>query len=155
MAYDDDNYEDILERSWDEIPSNVVLPVGSYRLKASGANYIKPKSAEQNPQILFTYTVKEPLEDVDPEEIAQLSSEDITGKKVFHKVWLETGADWDSVRKHMSLLGIAIEGRTLKESFKDVKGHEVIAYLGVKTFKTRSGETVTDNQPEQFAAVED
>ncbi len=72
------DYEEILNKSWDEIPVSQVLPVGSYRLKSGGANIMEAKSDDKNDCVLFIYTPVEPLEDVDADAMAELGDDDIT-----------------------------------------------------------------------------
>ncbi len=80
------DYEQILNRSWDEIPVSQVLPVGTYRLKSGGATYMEAKEAGKNDCVLFPYTPVEPQEDVDADALAELGEYDITQNKVFFRV---------------------------------------------------------------------
>ncbi len=150
------DYEEILNKSWDEIPVAQLLPVGSYRLKSGGANYIEAKDADKNDCVLFPYTPVEPLQDVDADALAELGDYDISQNKVFHRIWIEGYADWDKVRKHILKHGIElIPGETPKETFARMKGSAIIAWLDQREFEDKSGETVQTNDPTQFAAVED
>lgn len=159
MPGNDEGYADILNRSWDEIPETQVLPGGSYLLKALRATYIGAKAADQNDCILFIYSPHQALDDVDTDELAALNQEgkeeyDISGNRIFARFWLETGADWDKVRKHMSKHGVDTAGRSIKQTLEAMKGTEVYAYLGSRTFTDNMGEVRQENTPENFATVE-
>lgn len=149
------DFEDILNQSWDEIPTAKTLPDGSYRLRGRNASYQPAKSAEQNPSVLFVYTVKEPMDDVDADELKKLGGDyDFATNRIFFRMWVEDATDWDNVRKHLAKHGIETAGRAVNESLKAFKGTEVNAYLKQRTFTNNAGEQQIDNNPTQFAAVE-
>ncbi len=150
------DYEDILNRSWDEIPEPQLLPVGSWRLKNRGASFMEAKSADQNDRVMFIYTAMEPLQDVDADAIAELGDYDIGQNKLFFTIWIEGYNDWDAVRKHIAKHNIeVVPGETPLETFKRMKGSEVISWLDQRSFVATSGDTVETNDPTQFAKVED
>jgi hypothetical protein len=151
-----DDYEEILNKSWDEIPSPQVLPVGSYRLKVKGASYKEAKSSGTNDYVLFVYQAVEPLEDVDADALAELGDYDISQNTLFFRIWIEAYADWDDVRKHVVKHGIElVPGETPKETLARMKGAVVIAWLDQRTYENKAGDTVEDNDPMQFAPVSD
>lgn len=148
------DYEDILSKSWDEIPEVQTLPVGSWLLRARNASYQAPKSADASPAVLFVYTAKEPMEDVDSEELSKLGDNyDISANRIFSRFFVQDAADWDNVRKHLAKHGIDTKGQSIEESLKQVKGREVIAYLGQRSFTTNAGETKEENTPSNFVPV--
>lgn len=152
-----DNYEDIMKASWDDLPEVQVLPVGTYRLKAQQATYQKAKAADQSPKVLFPYAVKESLDDVDPDALEELGLDyDLTENRVFASFWVETAADWQKVRMHLGKHGIdTTGGKSLEDSFKEVKGSEIFAYLEQRNFTDNTGEVRTVNEPKNFASTED
>ena len=146
----EDNYEEILSRGWDEIPEVRPLPTGSYLLKGRGAKY-HPAKGDGNPSILFVYTPMEPMDDVDDAELKALGANyDIKGNRIFYRAWLETGADWDTVRKHLAKHGIETKGKNISDSLGAFKGTEVVAHLGVRNYTNGAGDLVTENQPNAF-----
>jgi hypothetical protein len=148
-----DNYEDILNRSWDEIPEVQALPVGSYLLRARNASYQPAKDADKSPVVLFVYQVKEPMDDVDTAELAALGDNyDIGENKIFHRMYVDDNAAWDAVRQHLAKHGIS--GGTIAESLKAFKGQEVIAYLSQRQYTDAAGEQKVQNNAGPFAAVE-
>ncbi len=150
------DYEDILNRSWDEIPEPELLPVGSYRLKSRGATFMEAKASDQNDRVMFIYNATEPLDDVDADALAALGDYDISQNRLFFTIWIESYADWDKVRKHIAKHNIeAVPGETPKETFNRMKGSVVIAWLDHRSFESKSGDMVETNDPTQFAKVED
>lgn len=146
--------EEILNRSWDEIPVPKLLPVGSYLLKTRNASYLAGKD-ENSPKALFFYVPKEAMDDVDGAALDDLGADyDFNANQIVFTKWLESPKDWDELRQHLAKHGVSTEGRSLKETLKDVKGTEVIAYLNTRNFQNRAGETVTENNPTAFVKVE-
>lgn len=150
----DETYESLLDRSWDEIPEVKALPVGSYRLRGRNASY-KAGDGDKNPFFLFVYEVREPMDDVDEDALADLGPDyDVQENRVFHRIWVETGADMDGVRKHLAKHNVPLGG-TIKDSLKAFKGTEVIAYLDQRVFENSAGETVTENNAKSFSSTDD
>jgi hypothetical protein len=149
------DYEDILNRSWDDIPEPKVVPVGTWRLKGENATWINAKAADQNDRILFVYSLMEPLSDVDEDDLTALGDYDYTQNRVFAAFFMETAKDYDAVRKHMRKHGIDCTGRSMKDTLGAIKGTEVLAYLDTKTFTNSVGDVENDNDPKQFAPVDD
>lgn len=146
--------EEILNRSWNEIPVPKLLPVGSYLLKGRNASYVNGKD-EQSPKALFFYVPKEAMDDVDGAALDELGADyDFNANQIVYTMWLETPQNWDAMRQHLAKHGITTEDRSLKETLKDFKGTEVIAYLNTRNFQNRAGETVTENNPTAFVKVE-
>lgn len=148
------DYADIADLSWDEIQKPETLPVGTYLLRLRNAVFQPSKAEDKSPTVMFVYAVKEPMEDVKAEELAALGPEyDIGENKIFYRIYIEDGASWDQVRKHLSKHGVEVKGG-VQESLKQAKGSEVLAYLDQKQFKNAAGEMVTGNNPTEFAPVE-
>lgn len=151
-----DNYTDIMQTQWNDIPEPQVLPVGSWRLRLRNANFVVAKEEGQNSKFLFFYVPQEPMADVDEAELAALGSEyDISENDVVHTIWVERKRDFDKVRKHLLIHGIEVNpDQSIEETLKGARNAEVVAYLGQRSFTTRGGETVTENQPTNFVPVE-
>lgn len=150
-----ETYESILDKQWDDIQKPEVLPVGSWLLQGRNAVHQPAKSADGNERILFVYSVKEPMDDVDEDALEALGADyDYTENRVFASFWLETGRDLDAVRTHLRKHGVDTEGKTIKESLGAFKGTQVVSYLDHKTYDNAAGETVQDNNPTSFAALD-
>lgn len=158
MAKDDDTWDDLRKRGFDELPRDVLLPVGSYLLRGRGAKY-NPARGDANPTISFAYGVREPMDDVDDKELQKAlgPNGDVSSKRVFYRIWLETGADWDAVRNHLAKHGVkaypTAEGG-LEKSLEAFKGTEAVAYLDHRNYTNKAGELVTENNPTQFHKAE-
>ncbi len=152
----DQNYADILNKSWDEIPEAKALPVGSYLLKGRNASYQPAKEAGKNPVVLFVYQAKEAMDDVNADELASLGENySIEDNRIFHRFYIEGNPDWDNVRKHLVKHGVDLKGKTLEEGLKAFTGTEIIGYLDQNTFQSNAtGAMVTQNVVKDFAVVE-
>lgn len=149
------DYADILTKSWDEIPEVKTLPNGSYLLRGRNASYQPAKNEDQSPAVLFVYTAKEAMDDVDAEDLEKLGDNyDLGANRVFQRFFVADGADWDNVRKHLSKHGIDAKGKSIQDSLKEFKGKEVVAYLSSRTFKTNAGEDKEENVASNFTVAE-
>lgn len=148
-------YDKLLDRSWDEIPEAVVLPVGSWLLRGRNAAFVAAKG-EANPRVLFFYTPVEAMADVDGGELGALGDDyDFNNNQIVKTFWVESNRDWATVRSHLELHGLETGGgKSQVDSLKEFKGAEVIAFLDTKTFEDQAGRTRIDNDPTNFRAVE-
>lgn len=152
-----DNYEALLNRGWDEIPQPKTLPVGSWLLKARNAAYIAGDVDQgKSPRVVFFYTPKEPMNDVDSAELSALGNDyDLASNQITKTFFIESNRNWDDVRNFLNLHGVETKGKTQIESLKAFKGTEIVSYLGVKTFTDKqTGNVRVDNEPKSFAKVE-
>lgn len=148
-----ETYADILKRQWSDVPKVKVLPTGTYRLKGKNATYQKAKG-EGNPSFLFVYEPKQPMDDVDEAQLAELGANyDLANNRVFVRFWYETSRDLDAIRDHLAKHGIDVENTSIEDSMKAFKGSEVMAYLDRKTFTDNAGEQKEDNEAKTFAPV--
>lgn len=149
-----DDYEDILNMSWDEIPEEKALPVGSWRLRGRNSAHLAAKG-DTSERVLFVYTAQEPLDDVDEEALGALGPDyEFSENQIFATFWCERKADWRKVEAHLQKHGIETEGQNVGESLKEFGGQEVIAYLNQKTFTNNMGELETKNEPSGFQEVD-
>lgn len=148
-----ENYEDLANRSWDEIPEEKLLPTGSWLLRGRNATIQAPKEEGKSPQALFVYEPKGPMDDVSDEELAALGGDyDTSMNRIFVRFWLETGKDYHAVRDHLKKHGV--EGKNLAEAMKNFKGSEVIAIIGQRSFTDNMGQTKDENTATNFTPVE-
>lgn len=146
--------EEILDRSWDEIPQPKLLPVGSYLLKGRNASFVPGKDG-QNDKALFFYVPKEAMDDVSESDIADLGADyDYAANQIVYTIWLEGPKDWDNMRQHLAKHGVDTKGKSVKDSLKAFRGSEVVAYLNQRNFTNRAGENITENNPTAFVAVD-
>lgn len=151
-----DTYEDILKRQYGQIQKVKTLPTGTWRIKCKNATFQKGNAEEgKNPAFMFVHVPLTPSDDVDEGQLAELGAQyDVGENRLFTKVWYESGRDLDAffdlVKKH----GVEVTPEmSVEDALKAVKGKEIMSYLGTKTFKSKTGAMVTDNQTENFAPV--
>ena len=149
-----ENYSDILNTQWDDIPEPKVLPDGSYLLKLRNASY-QPAKGEGDPTVMFAYKVVEPMDDVPQDENDKLGNDyDYDLNTIFSRFWISNTADWAKVRKHLEKHGVDVSGKTPTEALKDARGSEVVAFLQQRSYTNNSGQDVTENQPTNFSEVQ-
>jgi len=147
-----EDYADILDRGWEEIPQVKTLPVGSWLLEGTNASF--KAGDDSNDSIIFVYKAKEPMDDVDTDQLDELGADyDYSDNRIFARLWLETNADWDKVRNHLVKHGIDVSGK-ISDSLKEFKGSQVVSYLDTRTYTNSVGDEVVDNDPVQFAVHE-
>lgn len=151
-----DSYEDIADRSWDEIPEEKTLPGGSWLLRGRSASYKPAKDDNSSPAILFIHTAKEPMDDVDDEELQALGADyDIGQNRIFTRFYLETGRDYKRVRDFLEVHGVEIDPKkSIKETLPAFKGTQAIAVLTSRSFTRNDGTTAEENVASQFTKVE-
>lgn len=152
-----ENYEDILKKAYGQIQKVRPLPTGTWRLKCRNASFQKGDSENgKNPAFMFVYVPVSPADDVDEGQLAELGATyDVAENRVFFKVWYETGRDLNTFFDHVAKHGVKVtDGMTIEDAMKAVKGKEIMSYLGLRTFKTKAGDTVTDNDAETFASAQ-
>lgn len=151
-----ENYEDLLDRSFNEIPKPKTLPGGSWRLKGRNASILEPKEAGKSRQVMFVYTATEPMEDVDDDALSALGEGyDYGLKPIFVRFWLQEGADYDNLRKHLAKHGIDVETDTpVKEILKEqFRGTEILATLDTRSFVNSVGDEQEENTASNFTPV--
>lgn len=153
------NYDDLLNKSWDEIPEPQLLPGGGWMVEGRNVALVKPKEDGQALKVLFSYKAKEPVA-VDEEALAELGEGyDIAMNDLTYTVYVETAADLDKVRKHLAIHGIDVNGGIFGEdgklSFaKAFRGTEVVATIGQRSYENNAGETVWQNTLSGFQKAE-
>lgn len=145
------DYSDILNMTWEDIPEPKLVPGGSWLLRCRNATFI-PKKGEQDAKVLFFYEPKEPMDDVDAGEIEALGDYNVSENDLVAQFFINRSKDWVKVRNHIEKHGVEVTGN-IPETLKSVKGSEVIAFVGTRTYTNSVGESVTDNTVTQFAPV--
>jgi hypothetical protein len=151
-----DNYEDLANRSFDEIPEEKILPTGSWLLKARSGTIQPPKEAGKPETVLLVYTPVEPMDDVDAEEISALhngSEYDYNMNRIFVRFYLESGRDVRNVREHLAKHGVT-EGKNIKELLKNFRGTQAVAQVGYRQFQNSLGQTIEENTATNFVPAE-
>ena len=152
MSQAQTSYEEILQKSWAELPEAKMLPDGSYRLRCTGAKVMPPKQADHSAQALFVYEPQEPMDDVNADALAALGADyDFSENVIYARFWLSKASDWDKVRKHLAKHGInPTDFDSVDASLKAVKNTELIGYVVARTFADKSGAVQQENVVQTF-----
>lgn len=143
-------FEALMNRAYDEIPDEVVLPNGTYRLKTRNAAVIPPREAGQNGKFVVFFIAKEALNDVDPADLP----DDITSAEISATVWLERPRDWKKAFDLLAKIGVDTEGKNLVEAAKAAKGKEVNAAVSTRSYMS-NGATRVSNEAKDFASIDE
>lgn len=151
------DYDDILNRTWDDIPEPVLLPGGAWMVVGKTAGLVKPREEGQSLKVLFNLKAKEPV-NVAQEELDELGDYDITINDLQYTVYIESAADWDKVRKFLAVFGVEMSGSILDDKgklafAKAFNGAEAIAEIGQRNYENKDGETVWQNTLSKFQKV--
>lgn len=152
------DYDDIIDRAWEDVPEAVVLPDGQWLVKGGNVSLVKPKEEGKSFRILWNYTAEKPV-NVDRELLTELGDYDITTNELVYTQYVEKPSDWNKVREHLALHGVEIDPSEKivvngKLSFaKAFRNSEVVATLAYHSFETQAGETVEENKMTKFSAV--
>ena len=152
-----EGYEEILNRSWDDIPEELLLPVGSWLLTGRNASFLPAREEGKNPRVLFFYTPKEPMDDVDQDALAEIGypdNYDISENQIVKTIWIEGNRDWRQVKAHLEMHGVDTSAGSIMESLKAFRGTEVVAYLDQRQFTRANGEEQFENSPTNFSPIE-
>lgn len=149
------SYEDILNNPINATPKAQVLPAGGQWLFRAQSGKYTPQSATQGAYFMFVLTPVGPGDDVDPDDLAELGDYDYTMNKVFHRIYTETAADWQSVRNFLKAFGVD-ESMSYNEAItrKNLGGKEAFATVSIRNFTDRNGEQREENTLSNFVAVE-
>lgn len=151
-----EKYSEILSRSWGDIPQPKLLPEGTYLLRVRNVSYFPANEEKNQPErVTFFFEAKEAMDDVDQGELSALGEDySFSINDIAKQFSLFRPNDWDGVRKLLTLLGVDCSPtKSQAETFSEAKGQEVLGFVKQATFTKKSGESVTQNQPEAFAAV--
>lgn len=125
-----DDYDDILDRSFDDIPMPKDVPLTSYNAVCDGISFMKPKKEGGNPKVLAFFKLTSPVEPLDDDVMAELGADyDFTLNRYARSVWISEGRDWKTVLEILHSLGVDTEDKTVKEAMKSAEGHEAVVRL--------------------------
>lgn len=150
-----EKYSDILNRSWDDIPQPKLLPEGSWLLKVRNVSYFPANEDKNQPErVAFFFAAKEPMDDVDQQELTALGDGyDYAINDVVKQFTIFRPKDWNAVRDLLGLLGVDPKGASQADTFKEAKNQEVIGYLTIRNYTTKAGESKSDNDVSSFMSA--
>ena len=151
-----ESYDDILDRSFDDLQDDKTLPGGLWVLRLRNAHFMTPREEGQSAQVLFFYHPIEPTDDVDQDELDALGDDyDVTENQIVFKVWIDGNRAWKDLMRHLKKhSGVDWDAGSIREVLKTgVKGSEVVSRLGERTYENTFGELVTENVASDFRAL--
>lgn len=157
-ADDGEGYDDILNRSWDELPIDKLLPDGTYILRARNANFQRGKEGKSS-KVLFYFTVTEALDDVPQDALEALGADyDITENEVVKQSWVNGRGsrqkDWRDAIATLRALGAYDDTVPILSNLKNVAGKAIKARLGYRSYTNNQGQNVEQNEILDYAAIE-
>lgn len=146
----DSAFEALMNKTYEDIPDEVGLPNGSYRLKVRNGTVVEPREAGQSGKFMLFFIPKQALSDVDPADLP----DDITSAEVTAQVWLERPRDFKRAFDILQKIGVDTEGKNLREAAKAAKGHEVNAAVSTRSYLS-NGVSRTSIEAKDFSSVDD
>lgn len=154
------NYVETLNKQWGDVPKDVVLPAGAYRLKLKKAKKVEPQGEDESFKPRYMYQIVEPCEDVDAEAFAAIPKKDIDALTLFYTPWMSNGNDYRQMTEHLLKHGVNIsKAKDRWEALEIVSQAqpEIIGYVEpVKfTYKRgpKAGQIEDRNELKEFAPV--
>ena len=152
-----DSYDDILDRSFDELQDDKLLPSGLWVLRLRNAHFMPPRQEGKSAQVLFFYYPVEPTDDVDQDELDALGEDyDFSENQIVFTAWIEGNRSWKDMMRHLKKhAGVDWDAGSIREIIKKgVKGSEVVARLGSETYENNFGELVEKNTASDFRPLD-
>lgn len=152
-----DNYDEILNRTWEEVPELQLLKTGGWLVKGRSVALIRPKDEGKSLKVLFGFKAEQPVS-VAQDLLDEMGDYDFTANDLNYTMYVETAADWDKVRKFLDIFGVEVDKKkpiidsaTGKLSFsKDFQGREAIAEISERSYDNDAGQTIWQNQLSKF-----
>jgi len=121
------NFQDILNRPSEEIKPPPTLPMGSYHTIVVGLPEQGESSRKKTPQLKFIHKIIAPLDDVDPDAIAefQADGETIAGQEVENILYV-TDKSANMLKEFILNCGIDLAGKSMAEGLDEIPNSEVI-----------------------------
>jgi hypothetical protein len=147
-------YEEILQTGWSELPDEQYLPDGSFRFEVISAKVLPPRSEDQSAVAMFALEPKEAMSDVSDDAMAALGEEfDLSDHTIFHKIWLKKPSDWHRLQTLIEKCGVDPKKyATKEESLKACKRAQIVGYVVTKVFTDKAtGAPRQQNEVQSFA----
>jgi len=129
------NFTDILNKPADDIKPPPTLPMGSYHTIVIGLPEQGKSSKKKTDYLKFTHRVIAPLEDVDPDAIAEFEAVDesgngqkIAGQEIENTIYV-TDKSAFMLKEFIQNCGVDLAGKSMGEGLDEVPNCEVIVYM--------------------------
>jgi hypothetical protein len=154
MADDIADFDELLNKAFDEIPDEVPLvPAGTWVLQGIGNSY-KEASDGMPAQASLGFTLAAPGDDVDSDKLAEFGDQ-WKGMRFWKRYRFESVAEIVALKNDLKKLGI--EGSaSLKEMLANSKliaKRQVAGHLGIASYKSKTRGQVVENQIGSLTAI--
>lgn len=153
-----DSYDDILNRSFNDIPENdPLLPDCKAILRIRNATFMPPKGdSGKGAKVLVYMNATEVLEGADEDELtAALGDTPIEEVDVVSQFWADKNRDWRTIKAFLATAGVDVtSGKALIDELKDCAGRSVVGDVRTRSYVNAMGVEVTSNEASNFEAVE-
>lgn len=137
---DSPNFSSVLDQPLDTIARPVPLPAGSYIVQTQGIPRFDKSSKKQTEFYEFTLKFLQALDDVDPEELAQIGG--LTDKTIKHTFYLTEKSAYRLKEFMIDDLKMD-EGDNLRQMVEQSAGHQCI--IKIKHVASDDGKSVYSN----------
>lgn len=146
--------DSLMDTNYENLPEVMeTIPTGTWKLRGRNGAY-KEKTEEQSAKVLFFLVPSEPLSDVDPEALEAAGADyDFTNNQIVFTKYVENLRDVKQVLQIVKAFGVDLEGLSPREAVKKIRGKDIIASVGTRSYRGRMGQ-VTENTVSNFASVE-
>lgn len=121
------NFEDILNRSVDDIKPPPTLPEGTYLTVIQGLPEQIESSKKKTPGLRFKHQIVQPLEDVDPDELKAFEG-GVGGKIVNNDLWV-TEDSLFMLKQFLEHCGVLEDGASLSACIDNVPNSSVLIFI--------------------------
>lgn len=124
------NFQDILNRPSEEIKPPPVIPMGSYHTIVMGLPEQGQSSKKKTDFLKFTHKIIAPLDDVDPDAIAefQADGETLVGQEIENTFYI-TDKSANMLKEFILNCGVDLTGKSMAEGLDEVPNAEVIVHM--------------------------
>lgn len=147
------DFDSILDKAGTEVSDEAAhFPQGTYLLRCTGVafgGFTDNDTGREIEQVSFSYAVGSPQDDVDSDEFAAVA-EEIDGQRIWKRIRLQNSEDRAALKRAIRAHGVNPDDvatyPTIRDAAKACKSTEVLGYVTLRTFRTKSGEDRTQNE---------
>lgn len=143
------NFEEILNRGFDELPEPKPLPNGKYLLKgrfAGAFEYENKDTGDVGARISITDEVVKPYDaDTAAAAEAELGKDGWKGKAVESTFYVTNMEEERKVWDHLAKRGIEVNGKSLEDALKEVRGTTIVGSVRTRNYEDKDGNAAWRN----------
>lgn len=159
---DMDDYDKLLQGSWDDIPEDVKLPTGDWLVEGKNIAIFKPREAGKQLRVAAFLTAIEPV-DVDESRLGELPEDfDPSDSEIAYQWFVGKRSDWRRVKAGLeAVFGLELTGEIVTEDGKinpevnrAFKGQRAVAHVTKELVENREGKMEPRNNVTRVSAYE-